>query len=439
MAGTAEPDPPGPSTSAPGTIPDRDPAAAGRLPALASPVYRTFLTAAFIGNIGAWMGTTAQGWLVLGLTDSAAALGLASAASTAPTLFLSLLAGVLADRLDRRRILVGGQLAGAGVALALALLTTTGVVEYWHVVALAVIGGSASALTMPTFQAIVSTLVPPSAIGNAVALNAAQFNLSRVLGPVAAGAAIAAGGLALAFWANALALLAVAVVLARLAFARPSSVDRAEASMWSNLVDGLRYVRAEPMVAVLLVLAAVPGVFMLNYLALLPVYARDILEIGAGGLGLLTAAIGIGALGGALGVAVLRPSGGSGRLLLLGLGIASLALVTFGLSTSVVVSVVALAVLGASQVAYYATTNTLLQVLVPGRLRGRVLSLYILTSWGAIPIGNVLAGWVAEAYGAPVALAGGGLVTLVVGGAVAAWYVPIRRVRPSTLGARATR
>jgi MFS family permease len=106
------------------------PAAPGsRLPALASPVYRTFLTAAFIGNIGGWMGTTAQGWLVLGLTDSAAALGVASAASTAPTLFLSLLAGVLADRLDRRRILVGGQLAGAGVALALALLTTTGAVE----------------------------------------------------------------------------------------------------------------------------------------------------------------------------------------------------------------------------------------------------------------------------------------------------------------------
>jgi MFS family permease len=292
---------------------------------------------------------------------------------------------------------------------------------------------------MPTFQAIVSTLVPPSAIGNAVALNAAQFNLSRILGPVAAGGAIAAGGLALAFWANTLALLAVAVVLARLALVRPAAADRAEASMWSNLVDGLRYVRAEPMVAVLLVLAAVPGVFMLNYLALLPVYARDILEIGAGGLGLLTAAIGIGALAGALGVAVLRPSGGSGRLLLIGLGVASLALVTFALSEVVVVSLVALAVLGASQVAYYATTNTLLQVLVPGRLRGRVMSLYILTSWGAIPIGNVLAGWVAEAYGAPVALAGGGVVTLVVGGAVAAWYVPIRRVRPAVAGGRAAR
>lgn len=209
--------------------------------------------------------------------------------------------------------------------------------------------------------------------------------------------------------------------------------------MWSNLVDGLRYVRAEPMVAVLLVLAAVPGVFMLNYLALLPVYARDILDIGAGGLGLLTAAIGIGALAGALGVALLRPSGGSGRLLLLGLGAASLALATFALSTVVVISLVALAILGAAQVAYYATTNTLLQVLVPARLRGRVMSLYILTSWGAIPLGNVMAGWVAEAYGAPLALAGGGVVTLVVGGLVAAWYVPIRRVRPGTVGARTRR
>ena len=418
MAGTADPGPPAARS------------AGSRLPALASPVYRTFLTAAFVGNVGAWMGATAQGWLVLGLTDSAAALGLASAAGTAPTLFLSLLAGVLADRLDRRRILVGAQIAGAAVAVVLAVLTMTGSVEYWHVVVLAVLAGSATALAMPTFQAIVSTLVPAGAIGNAVALNAAQFNLSRVLGPVAAGAAITAGGLAVAFWANAVALLAVAVVLARLPFRAASTLDRVEASMWSNLLDGLRYVQGSRTVAVLLVLAAVPGVFMLNYLALLPVYARDILGIGAGGLGLLTAAIGIGALAGAIAVAVLRPGGGSGRLLLLGLAVASAALVTFALSDVVVVSLVALAVLGASQVAYYATTNTLLQVLVPGRLRGRVMSLYILTSWGAIPLGSVLAGAVAERFGAPLALAGGGVITLVVAGLVAAAYVPIRQVRP---------
>ena len=399
-----------------------------RLPALASPVYRTFLTAAFVGNVGSWMSATAQGWLVLGLTDSAAALGLTGAASAAPTLFLSLFAGVLADRLDRRRILVGAQLAGAAIAGLLATLTTTGVVEYWQVIALAFLAGSATALAGPAFQAVVSTIVPRAAIGNAVALNAAQFNLSRILGPMAAGIAIAAGGLAVAFWVNAGALLVVAIVLARLPLSSQAAMSRVESSMWANLVDGLRFVRRDRTVTVLLLLAAVPGLFMLNYLTLLPVYARDILDIGAGGLGILTASIGIGALVGALGVALLRPSGGSGLLLVGGLSVASIALITFAGSTWLPLSMLALAVLGGCQVAYYATTNTLIQMLVPGRLRGRVLSLYILTSWGAIPLGNLLAGAVAERYGAPVALAGGGLITLAVAIGTAAAYRPLRVV-----------
>ena len=400
-----------------------------RLPALASPVYQRFLSAAFVGNIGAWMATTAQGWLVLGLTNSAGALGVTSAAATAPVLFLSLFAGVLADRIDRRRILVGAQLAGASIALVLAILTTTDRVEYWHVVVLAFLAGSSTALATPAFQAVVSTIVPRAAIGNAVALNSAQFNLSRILGPMAAGLAIAAGGLALAFWANAAALLLVGLVLATLPLSSPAEFGRVEASLWSNLMDGFRFVRGDRTVSVLLLLAAVPAIFLLNYMALLPLFARDILGIGAGGLGLLTAAIGIGALVGALGVAVLRPGGGSGRLLIAGLAIGSLALVVFGTSTWLPLSIAALAVLGACQVAYYATTNTLLQILVPGRLRGRVLSLYILTSWGCIPIGNLLAGAVAERFGAMVALAGGGIITLVVLAVVVVAYPPLRAVR----------
>jgi MFS family permease len=375
------------------------------------------------------MQATAQGWLVLDLTDSPAALGVTSAAATAPILFLSLLAGVLADRVDQRRLLVGAQLAGAGLAVVLAILTTAGVVEFWHVVAIAAAAGSVQALATPAFQAVVSTLVPREAIGNAVALNAAQFNLSRILGPTAAGVAITIGGLALAFWTNAVSFLLVAIVLASLPLSRPRELSSVEASMWSNLVDGIRFVRARPTIGVLLLLAAAPAVFLLNDLVLLPVYARDVLDIGAAGLGLLTAAIGVGALTGALGVAILRPSGGSGRLVIMGLAAASIALVVFGLSGWLPLSLLALAVLGGCQVAYYATTNTLIQILVPGRLRGRVMSLYILTSWGAIPIGNLLAGIVAERFGAPVALAGGGVLTLVVLGAVVLAYPPLRTLR----------
>jgi MFS family permease len=409
---------------------------AARLPALASPVYRRFIVGVFIGTIGSWMQTTAQGWLVLDLTDSPALLGVTSAIQSAPTLILSLLAGVLADRVDLRRMLVATQGAGAVLAGILAVLTTTGTVQLWHVLVIAALAGSAQAFGMPAFQAVVSTIVERHAIGNAIALNSAQFNLGRILGPAVAGIAIAIGGLALAFWANALSFVIVAVVVALLPIRSPAALVRVEASMWSNLVDGIDYLRRERLIRVLVLLAAVPALFVLNYLVLMPVYARDVLDIGAPGLGLLTAGVGVGALTGALSVAVLRPSGGSGALLLLGLTVSSTALIVFAVSRWLPLSLVALAVLGAAQVAYYATTNTLIQILVPARLRGRVMSLYILTSLGVIPFGNLLAGLVAQQFGPTMALAGGGLLTLVAVGAVAIAFPDLRRLRAEAFIAR---
>lgn len=376
------------------------------------------------------MQATAQGWLVLGLTDSRFALGLTSAAATAPILVLSVLAGALADRIDLRILLATTQLAAAAVAAVLAVLTLLGVVQFWQVVLLAFVSGAAGALATPAFQAVVSTVVDRSAIGNAIALNSAQFNLSRVLGPTVAGIVIAAGSLALAFVGNAVALVVVAAVIAGLPIGRASNAARVEASLWANMLDGIRYVRTERTIALLVLLAAIPALFILNYLVLMPVFARDVLAIGAPGLGLLNASLGVGALSGALLVAVLRPGGGGGRLMLLGLASASVGLVVFGLSTWLPLSIVALAVLGGSQVAYYATTNTLIQVLVAPRLRGRVLSLYVLTSLGVIPFGNLLAGAIAEEFGAPLALAGGGTATLVILVAVAVAYPELRRVRP---------
>jgi MFS family permease len=407
-----------------------------RLPALASPVYRRFIVGVFIGTIGSWMQTTAQGWLVLDLTNSPALLGLTSAIQSAPTLVLSLLAGVLADRLDLRRMLVATQSAGAVLAGILAVLTTTGAVQFWHVVVIAALAGSAQAFGMPAFQAVVSTIVERRAIGNAIALNSAQFNLGRILGPAVAGFAIAVGGLATAFWVNAASFVVVAVVIALLPIRSPVALVRVDASLWSNLVDGIDYLRRERMIRGLVLLAAVPALFLLNYLVLMPVYARDVLEIGAPGLGILTAGVGVGALGGALGVALLRPSGGSGGLLLGGLSLSSTALIVFALSRWLPLSLVALAILGASQVAYYATTNTLIQILVPARLRGRVMSLYILTSLGVIPFGNLLAGLVAQSLGPTVALAGGGSLTLVAVLAVGAGFPELRRLRAETFVAR---
>ena len=398
------------------------------LPALASPVFRRFLTGAMIGSIGSWMQATAQGWLVLDLTNSPAAMGLISALQSLPILVLSAFAGVIADRVDRRRLLARMQLAAAGVALTLAVLTTTGSIEYWHIAVLALLAGTVTAIQTPAYQAIVPSLVDRPAIGSAVALNSAQFNLSRIIGPAIAGAAIAAGGLGLAFWGNAFALLLVVVILATLKVAPQAALDRGDASVWANLMDGVRYVRSRRVIAALVLLAAVPALFLLNYLVLLPLFARDVLQIGAPGLGLLSGGIGVGALAGALALAVLRPSGGSGRLLFGVLVVGSAAEVVFAASRIVPLSVVALAVLGACQVLYYATTNTLLQVLVPARLRGRVMSLYILTSWGLIPVGNLLAGAVAERSSPTLALMAGGVVTLVAVVTVALAVPELRRI-----------
>ncbi len=381
-----------------------------------------------VGSIGAFMQGTAQGWLVLELTNSPAALGVVSGLQILPVLLLSPMAGVAADRFDRRRLLASTQLTSAALALVLAILVTTGLVQFWQVAVLAFLMGTANAMQNPTYQAIVPSLVEREAIGSAVALNSAQFNLSRILGPALAGAAIAAGGLGIAFWANAFALLAVATIFWRLRVPASASSRTQAASLWANLMDGVRYVRSRRIVATLVLLAGVPALFLLNYLMLLPVFARDVLGIGATGLGMLSAAIGVGALAGALGLAILRPSGGSGRSLLAGLVIACIAEIVFAVSRSLPVSMAALAVLGACQVVYYATSNTLLQVLVPGRLRGRVLSLYILTSWGLIPIGNIASGAVAEHMTATVALVIGCVITLLVTMVVAVLVPELRRL-----------
>ncbi len=374
------------------------------------------------------MQATAQGWLVLQLTNSPALLGLVGAIAGLPTLFLAVVAGVMADRMDRQRLLVRGYFVAAALAALLALLTTLGIVEYWHVAIIALLGGIVVTVQMPAGQAIVSSMVDRSVLGGAIALNSAQYNLARIVGPSIAGLSIAAGGLALGFWANALALVVVGILVARLSIPRTPTADRRTAAMWGDLQDGVRFVARDSLLTTLVLLALVPALFVLPYLTFLPVFARDILLIGAPGLGLLTGSIGIGALAGALLMAARRPVGGSGRLLFAGLTAIAISLFAFATSRFVPLSLLALAVLGASQVAYYSTTNTLIQMRVPSRLRGRVHSLYVLTSIGLLPIGNLAAGAIAESTGVPTVLAAGAIVTLVATSIAAVGRPALRRL-----------
>lgn len=417
------------------TVATRGGRIAGAFPALASPTYRRFILASMIATVGGFMQATAQGWLVLELTNSPALLGLAGAVAGLPTLFLAIVAGVLADRLDRRRLLVATNGASALFALTLAVLTTFGLVEYWHVLVLAFLTGLALTIQMPASQAVVSTIVDRTSIGNAVALNSAQYNLTRIVAPALAGLFIAAGSLELGFWVNAVALMLVAVLIAGLSIPSPRTADRVQAALWLDLQDGVRFVAANRVLAIIVLLPAVPALFVLNYLTFIPVYARDILATGAAGLGFLTGAIGVGALVGALSLATMRPSGGSGRLMLGGLAVVGVALATFALSRSLPLSMLALALMGSFQVAFYSTTNTLIQVLVPARLRGRILSLYVLTSIGLIPVANLVGGAFAEAFGVDVVLAAGGLITLAVVLTVLVLEPRIGRLRAAQLSA----
>lgn len=398
-------------------------------PALAAPVFRRYLLAGTLLTIGGFMLQTAQGWLVLLLTNSPALLGLAGAVTGLPTLFLAPVAGVLADRLDRRRLLILTNSCGAVLGLSLAILTSTGLVAYWHVLVIAFLGGLVFTVQLPAAQAVVSTIVPRAAIGNAVALNSAQYNFLRIIAPALAGIFIAAGVLELGFWVNAAALATAAVITSTLVIPSTRSADRAQAAVMHDLRDGVRYVLANRLLAIIVLLPAVPALFVLNYLTFIPLYARDILGTGAAGIGFLTGAIGIGALVGALSLATLRPSGGSGRLIVGALAIVGVSLATFAVSRSLPLSMLALLLIGMFQVQFYSTTNTLIQVLVPARLRGRVLSLYTLTSIGLIPVANLAGGALAETIGVERVLAAGGILTVTIALATAIFQPAILRIR----------
>jgi MFS family permease len=405
-------------------------------PALAVPAYRRYIFASMLASVGAFMQQTALGWLVLILTNSPALLGLATAAYWAPSLLLSAIAGVVADRVDRRRLLVTVNAAAAMVALVLALLTSLGLIEYWHVLLLSLLLGLTFTIQQPANQAVVSTLVPREALGSAIALNAAQFNFLRIIAPGIAGLFIAAGALDLGFWVNAVALGLVAALLAGIEIPSTRVADRAQAALWHDLRDGVRYVASNRALATIVLLPAVPALLVLNYNTFLPVYARDILGVGPAGIGLLTGAVGLGALAGSLSLAALRPSGGSGRLILGAMTIVGLSLTAFAVSRFLPLSMVALLLIGAFQVQFYSTTNVLIQVLVPARLRGRVLSLYLLTSIGLIPIASLAGGAIAEALGVEAVLAAGGALTVAIAVTVVVLEREVLRLKASQIPSR---
>jgi len=386
--------------------------------ALSNRNYRLFWTGAFLSNIGTWMQAVAQGWLVLNLTNSAFWLGLDAFMATAPAFVLTLLGGVFADLIDRRRLLLYTQVVAGCTALVLATLVATGVVNRWMVLGFSLVTGCCMSLASPSYLAMTYDLVGREDLANAIAMNSIQFQLSRVVGPTMAGLGFSLFGLAGCFYVNGLSFAAVVISLAMV---RPLQQREPAAhavndrrAILRDLVEGVRYVRNRPRVSSLLVLSGVNSLFGAPYFTLVPIYARDIFHLGETGLALMTGTAGAGSFFGALLVAYLGDFRRKGWFVLGGSLIFGVCVTNFALSTWLPKSLVFLFGLGFAIVCSVAITNTLLQKLVTDEMRGRVMSMFILSFMGTMPIGNIIAGAASHRFGTEHTLAIGGVVITVV-------------------------
>ena len=371
--------------------------------------FRLFWTGQMVSLIGTWTQVIARSWLVYQLAANTGQqgfwLGMVGVASSVPVLVLSLYAGVISDRVSKWRIIVTTQAASMILALILAALTFTGVVQIWHVLAISVLLGVVNAFDAPSRQAFVVEMVGKEDLVNAVALNSTVFNAARVLGPSIAGILLAVVGPAVCFLINGLSYIAVLIGL--LMMHLPAFVPKPQTeSAWRKLKEGLGYIRGDAVVLALLVLVGVNSFFGMTYSTLAPIFADSVLHAGESGYGLLMGAAGIGALIGALNLAV--QSGRSevrrGRLILFGGGVFSVALAGFALSGNFLLSLLMLAGVGWSMISLNATTNTVIQTSTPDHLRGRVMSVYALLFLGIAPAGSLLAGFLTDLWGAPTAL-----------------------------------
>ncbi len=386
--------------------------------------FRLFWFGQLISLAGTWMQSLAQAWLVLLLTHDPLWLGFVAAIQFLPVLVLGLFGGVIADVLPKRTTIVGTQVASMLLAFALAALTFANVVQVWHILVLAALLGLVNAVDMPTRQAFVVEMVGRADVTNAVGLNSAIFNAARIVGPAIGGLLIGALGVTACFFLNGLSFLAVIVgllmmreaeLLPAARLARPTSVR----DVADTLAEGLRYVRATPVVLLAVVLVGLVSTFAMNFNVVAPALAQTVLGVGATGLGFLMASMGLGSLTAALLVASLdrpRPT-----IIVIGaFGLGALEIVLGGVS-SYPVALVAMYGAGFAAIAMMVSANTSIQLAVPDRLRGRVLSVYTTVFAGSTPIGAPIIGWLASAFSTQVALVVGGGIALVAALVAGAW------------------
>jgi MFS family permease len=370
--------------------------------------YRLYASGQLVSLTGTWMQRVAQDWLVLQLTNSGTALGIVTALQFGPALLLGLWGGVLADRGNKRKLLLITQSGLAVVALALGILDLTGVVQYWHVLVLAALLGLFAAIDTPIRQSFVVEMVGQDDLTNAVGINSTIFNTGRILGPAVAGILITAVGTGWAFVGNAASSLAV---LAGLAAMRPAELFPARplARAKGQLREGLRYVRGRSDLVLTMVLIFVIGTFGLNFQITCALMAKQVFDRGASGYGLLSTALAVGAFCGA--IFATRRTKRPTMLFLLGAALVfSVFEILTGLMPTFALTAVALIPAGMAMLTITTGANSHVQLGVAPQMRGRVMALYLVCFMGGTPLGAPIIGWLAETFGPRWGLVGGGLI-----------------------------
>jgi MFS family permease len=397
-----------------------NPQTAGRLAAFRYRDFRLFWFSLFVSNVGTWMQMTATNWLLYQLTDSPFQLGLNGIFRAVPAIFLGLISGTFADRYDRRRLLLLTQVALALLTLGLAILDNSGSIQAWQIYAFTFISAAVGSFDGPARQALFPSLVPRSALPNAIALNSLLWKGAALIGPSLGGIAISLLGTSGAFYANAASFLVVVIALIMMR----SSTARAEKrhDFFGEVKNGFTYMVSKPIILGIMVMEAVSSVFGLDN-AMLTIFASDVFQVGAHGFGFLQSSRGLGAvIGSSLFIGMGRQPA-QGNILMIAAILYGLCFAVFGVAPSFVLAVILLAMVGATDAIWAAARGTILQLTTPERFRGRIMGLFQLSNRGLHPLGQTETGLMVPLIGARETTVVGGLlvsaVTLMV-----AWRIP---------------
>lgn len=389
--------------------------------------FRIYWLGMFISLVGTWIQTTAQSWLVFDLTNSAFLLGVVGFLGSIPMFLLSLFGGVVADRMNKRNILIFTQSTFMVLAFILAVLTQMKLVTPSQIMLIAVLNGIVMAFDAPSRQAVVVDLVGKEYLLNAIALNSVAFNSSRIIGPALAGILVATIGMSGCFYINGISFFAVIIALFLIRINTASKTDKNHSAL-KDLKDGLKFVKNNRLILILITMVGFLSLFGISYVILMPIFARDILNVGVKGLGFLMSSAGCGALMAALVLASLGDFKYKGKFLILSSLIFSISLIIFSLSKVYLFSLIALALMGGSSVTAIALINTLLQTMVNNEFRGRVMSVFMFIFAGLMPFGNLIGGSLAQAWGVSSAIMISGIICTVFFIIINMLYPDIRKI-----------